>query len=126
MLSGGVRMIPIKTPKGTFRVWTERTGNDPRIKVLLLRGGPGMTHEYFEAFDSWFPGVGIEYYYYDQLGFFYSDHPEDDDLWTVPGFVEEVEQERQARPRQRTTSICSATPGAFDESAGPSAPPAQP
>ena len=32
-LTGGVRMIPIKTPKGEFRVWTKRVGNNPRIKV---------------------------------------------------------------------------------------------
>ena len=38
VLSGGVRMIPIDTPKGTFRVWTKRVGNNPRIKVLLLHG----------------------------------------------------------------------------------------
>jgi proline iminopeptidase len=61
-------MIPIETPKGTFHVWTKRVGNNPKIKVLLLHGGPGMTHEYLEAFDSYFPGQGIEYYYYDQLG----------------------------------------------------------
>jgi len=36
--------------------------------VLLLHGGPGATHEYLEAFDSYFPAAGIEYYYYDQLG----------------------------------------------------------
>jgi proline iminopeptidase len=36
--------------------------------VLLLHGGPGATHEYLEAFDSYFPGASIEYYYYDQLG----------------------------------------------------------
>jgi proline iminopeptidase len=38
------------------------------VKVLLLHGGPAATHEYMEAFDSYFPGEGIEYYYYDQLG----------------------------------------------------------
>ena len=38
-LSGGVRMIPITTPKGSFKVWTKRVGNNPRIKVLLLHGG---------------------------------------------------------------------------------------
>src|SRR5262245_61699700 len=95
-LSGGVRMIPVETPKGTFHVWTKRVGNNPRIKVLLLHGGPGMTHEYLEAFDSYFPGEGIEYYYYDQLGSAYSDQPKDTDLWTLPRFVEEVEQVRKA------------------------------
>jgi proline iminopeptidase len=96
VLSGGVKMIPITTPKGTFKVWTKRVGNNPKIKVLLLHGGPGLTHEYFEAFDSFFPGAGIEYYYYDQLGSYYSDQPKDPDLWDLPRFVEEVEQVRSA------------------------------
>jgi len=96
VLSGGVKMIPITTPKGTFRVWTKRVGNNPTIKVLLLHGGPGATHEYFEAFDSYFPAAGIEYYYYDQLGSAYSDQPKEPELWDLPRFVEEVEQVRQA------------------------------
>jgi len=94
--TGGVRMIPITTPKGTFRVWTKRVGNNPRVKVLLLHGGPGVTHEYFEAMDSFFPAEGIEYIYYDQLGSYYSDQPNDPDLWDLPRFVDEVEQVRQA------------------------------
>jgi proline iminopeptidase len=96
VLSGGVRMIPVTTAKGTFKVWTKRVGNNPTIKVLLLHGGPGMTHEYLEAFDSYFPGASIEYYYYDQLGSAYSDQPEDPSLVELPRFVEEVEQVRKA------------------------------
>jgi proline iminopeptidase len=96
VLAGGVRLIPVTTPKGTFNVWTKRVGNNPTIKLLLLHGGPGMTHEYFEASDSYFPAAGIEYYYYDQLGSFYSDQPADSTLWELPRFVEEVEQVRQA------------------------------
>jgi proline iminopeptidase len=96
VLAGGVRMIPIQTPKGTFRVWTKRIGNNPRMKVLLLHGGPGVTHEYLEAFDSYFPAAGIEYYYYDQLGSYYSDQPNEPTLWELPRFVDEVEQVRQA------------------------------
>jgi len=96
VLSGGVKLIPIETPSGVFRVWTKRVGNNPTIKVLLLHGGPGATHEYFEAFDSYFPGAGIEYYYYDQLGSAYSDQPDDPELWEIPRFVEEVEQVRAA------------------------------
>jgi proline iminopeptidase len=95
-MSASVRMIPVDTPKGPFHVWTKRVGNNPTIKLLLLHGGPGATHEYFEAFDSWFPGAGIEYYYYDQLGSAYSDQPDEPDLWELPRFVEEVEQVRQA------------------------------
>ena len=96
VLSGGVRLIPVTTPRGTFNVWTKRVGNNPRIKVLLLHGGPGATHEYFEAFDSYLPAAGIEYYFYDQLGSFYSDQPDAPDLWSIPRSVEEVEQVRQA------------------------------
>jgi proline iminopeptidase len=96
VLTGGVRMIGISTPKGKFRVWTKRVGNNPRIKVLVLHGGPGATHEMYEALDSYFPGAGIEYYYYDQLGSAYSDQPHDASLWDLGRFVEEVEQVRQA------------------------------
>lgn len=96
VLTGGVRMIPVETPAGTFRVWTKRVGNNPRVKLLLLHGGPGVTHEYFEACDSWLPAAGVEYYYYDQLGSYYSDQPGDPALWELPRFVDEVEQVRAA------------------------------
>ncbi|NML22142.1 proline iminopeptidase-family hydrolase [Pseudoflavitalea sp. G-6-1-2] len=92
----GIRMIPIQTPKGTFKVWTKRFGNNPKIKVLLLHGGPAMTHEYMEAFESFFPKEGIEFYEYDQLGSYYSDQPTDSSLWTIDRFVDEVEQVRTA------------------------------
>jgi proline iminopeptidase len=95
-LSGGARLIPIKTHAGTFRVWTKRVGNAPTRKLLLLHGGPGSTHEYLEAFDSYLPAAGVEYYFYDQLGSLNSDHPDEPDLWEVPRFVDEVEQVRQA------------------------------
>jgi proline iminopeptidase len=96
ILTGGVKMIPVETPKGKFRVWTKRIGNNPRMKVLLLHGGPGSTHEYFECFDSYLPAAGIEYYYYDQLESAYSDQPGDTSLWTVERYVDEVEQVRKA------------------------------
>lgn len=94
--SGGIRMIPIKTPAGEFKVWTKRIGNNPKIKVLLLHGGPGVTHELYECFDGYFPQEGIEYIYYDQLGSYYSDQPNDNRLWTNERFVDEVEQVRKA------------------------------
>ena len=96
VLGGGARKIPVTTPKGTFSVWTKRTGNDPGLKVLLLHGGPGATHEYLEACDSFLPNAGIEYYYYDQLGSGFSDQPEEPSLWDLDRFVSEVEQVRQA------------------------------
>lgn len=92
--TGGVSMIPIMD--GKYKVWTKRVGNNPTIKVLLLHGGPAATHEYFESFDSYFPQEGIEFYYYDQLGSYYSDQPSDSSLWTTERFVEEVEEVRKA------------------------------
>ncbi len=89
-------MIPIETEKGTFKVWTKRIGNNPTKKVLLLHGGPGMTHELYECADGYFPQEEIEYIYYDQLGSYYSDKPDDLSLWTTERFVEEVEQVRMA------------------------------
>jgi proline iminopeptidase len=102
VLSGGVRTIEVQTPKGKFKVWTKRVGNNPRIKLLLLHGGPGATHEYLEACDSFLPAAGVEYYYYDQLGSAYSDQPDDASLWELSRFVEEVEQVRQALGLDRT------------------------
>ena len=96
VLSGGSRRIPISTPAGEFAVWVKRTGNNPRLRVLLLHGGPGSTHEYLEACDSYLPAAGIEYYYYDQLGSGHSDRPDNPALWAVDRFVDEVEQVRRA------------------------------
>jgi proline iminopeptidase len=102
ILSGGVKIIPIQTSKGEFNVWTKRVGNNPTMKVLLLHGGPGATHEYFECFDSYFPNAQIEYYYYDQLESSFSDQPSDSSLWYIDRFVDEVEQVRKALELDKT------------------------
>lgn len=94
--TGGVKMIQIQTPKGPFNVWTKRFGNNPKIKVLLLAGGPGASHKYFECFESFLPQESIEFIYFDQLGAGSSDHPTDKSLWDLARFVEEVEQVRVA------------------------------
>lgn len=91
--TAGIKMIPIDG--GKFRVWTKKVGNG-KTKMLLLHGGPGATHEYFECFEDFLPQAGVEFYYYDQLGSHYSDQPTDASLWTIPRFVEEVEQVRTA------------------------------
>ena len=52
---GAGRYIQISTPKGDFNVWTKKVGDNPTIKVLLLHGGPGMTHEIYEVFGRHFP-----------------------------------------------------------------------
>lgn len=96
MLEEGVQMIPIQTPKGEFNVFTKRVGDNPKMKVLLLHGGPGMTFEQYANFKDYFPKEGIEFIWYDQLGSAHSDQPEDSTLWTIDRFVDEVEQVRSA------------------------------
>jgi proline iminopeptidase len=103
--SGGARRIPVDTPSGQFTVWTKRVGNNPDLKVLLLHGGPGSTHEYLEACDSYLPAAGIEYYYYDQLGSGFSDQPDDPSLWELDRFVDEVEQVRAALDLDRRNFV---------------------
>src|SRR6478672_7781925 len=90
--TAGIRMI---TVDGKYKVWTKKVGAG-KIKVLTLHGGPGVTHEYFECFEDFLPQAGVEFYYYDQLGSFYSDQPNDPSLWTIDRFREEVEQVRAA------------------------------
>src|ERR1700760_1683355 len=90
--TAGIRMIPVAG--GKYKVWTKRMGSGP-IKVLLLHGGPGFSHEYLEAMESFLPQAGIEMYYYDQLGCNNSDHPNDTSLWTLDRYLEEVEEVRR-------------------------------
>jgi proline iminopeptidase len=105
VLGGGARRIPVRTPKGTYHVWVKRIGNNPGLRVLLLHGGPGSTHEYLEACDSFLPAAGVEYYYYDQLGSGFSDQPDEPSLWELDRFVDEVEQVRQALGLDRDSFV---------------------
>ena len=88
----GVKMVPVMG--GKYKVWTKRIGSG-RTKLLVLHGGPGFSHDYLEALESFLPDAGIEMYYYDQLGCNNSDHPEDLSLWTLARYVQEVEEVRK-------------------------------
>jgi len=88
----GVKLIQVDRK---YNVWTKKIG-DGAIRMLMLHGGPGLTHEYLECFEDFLPQEGIEFYYYDQLGSGFSDQPKDESLWTVNRFRDEVEQVRMA------------------------------
>lgn len=77
MQSGNVKVVEIESLGKKFKIWTKRFGNNPQTKILLLNGGPGGTHEYFECFENFLPQEGIEFIYYDQLGCGLSDNPND-------------------------------------------------
>jgi proline iminopeptidase len=89
--TGGNKLITID---GKNKVWTKKVG-EGKIKVLLLHGGPGFSHDYMECFEDFLPKEGMEIYYYDQLGSGNSDAPADTSLWHTPRFVEEVERVRK-------------------------------
>jgi proline iminopeptidase len=90
--TAGIRMLPVAGNR--HKVWTKKLGQG-RTKVLLLHGGPGFSHDYLEAMEAFLPEAGIEMYYYDQLGCGNSDRPEDTSLWTLPRYLQEVEEVRR-------------------------------
>jgi proline iminopeptidase len=96
MQTGNEKIIQIESLGKKFNIWTKRFGNNPKTKILLLNGGPGGTHAYFQCFENFLPQEGIEFIYYDQLGCGYSDNPNDTAYWDLDRFVEEVEQVRVA------------------------------
>jgi proline iminopeptidase len=88
---GGSRRIQIG---GGHWVWTKKVGSG-NIKVLLVHGGPGADHRYFECFEDFLPLNNIEFYYYDQLDSTNSEKPGDPSLWTIERYTDEVEAVRQ-------------------------------
>jgi len=99
--AGGLRAAPAPKEDGVrwirlrngHRVWTQRIGRGPK-KVLLLHGGPGLSHDYMQCFADYLPQAGYELYFYDQLGCGRSDKPADTSLWTLPRYLDEVEEVR--------------------------------
>jgi proline iminopeptidase len=88
---GGSRRIEIG---GGHWVWTKKVGSGS-TKVLLVHGGPGADHRYFECFEDFLPLNDIEFYYYDQLDSTNSEKPDDPKLWTIARYTDEVEAVRK-------------------------------
>jgi len=85
------RMIPVRGNK--YEVFTQKWGNG-KTKLLLLHGGPGHGHEYFENVPEQLKNDGVTVYFYDQLGCYFSDQPDDAAIWNVDAFVREIEDVR--------------------------------
>ena len=60
-----------------------------RAPLVLLHGGPGLPHGYFEPLAALADERAVVFY--DQLGCGRSDHPDDDSLWTFDTFVDELD-----------------------------------
>jgi proline iminopeptidase len=77
------------------KVWYRIVGaNRKKIPLLLLRGGPGASHDYLEPLMPLSDEPPV--IFYDQLGGGNSDRPDDRSLWTIKRFTEELEQVREA------------------------------
>jgi proline iminopeptidase len=70
-------------------VWYRRYGNGTRTMVGL-HGGPGGSHRYLTRLGELASG-DLQVILYDQLGGGNSDRPDDESLWSLPRFVDELE-----------------------------------
>lgn len=76
------------------RVWYQVIGAGDAIPLLALHGGPGLPHDYLEPLAELADERPV--IFYDQLGCGRSDRPEDESLWHMERFVEELGQVREA------------------------------
>lgn len=79
--------IPFLEYKTYYRIVGESTGN--KKPLVLLHGGPGSTHNYFEVLDS-IAEEGRAVVMYDQLGCGLSATPSRPDLWKAETWIEEL------------------------------------
>ena len=80
-----------------YRTWYRVVDDDRsegKLPVVLLHGGPGATHDYLEPLEL-LADTGRRVVFYDQLGCGKSDLPENDLLWVVETFVEELDVVRR-------------------------------
>ena len=77
------------------KVWYKIVGTESKgIPLLTLHGGPGGSSGTLVALEALSDDRPI--IFYDQLGAGNSDRPEDDSLWTLNRYIDEVETVRAA------------------------------
>ena len=84
--------IPFREGKTYYRI----VGEGKKTPLLLLHGGPGSTHNYFEVLDHLAEDDGRPLIMYDQIGCggsYLEGHPE---YFDAPTWIEELEQVRRA------------------------------
>jgi pimeloyl-ACP methyl ester carboxylesterase len=65
------------------------------VPVLVLHGGPGSAHDALEGLGA-LAAQGRRVVFYDQLGSGESDRPDDESLWTVETFLDQLRSVRDA------------------------------
>lgn len=85
--------MPFKEYKTYYRIVGKKTGN--KKPLVLLHGGPGSTHNYFEVLDRLAEEDGREIVMYDQIGCGESYVENRPDLWTAETWIEELKALRE-------------------------------
>jgi L-proline amide hydrolase len=85
--------VPFRGYRTWYRVVDDER-SEGKLPVVLLHGGPGATHDYLEPLEL-LADTGRRVVFYDQLGCGKSDLPDDDSLWVVETFVEELDVVRR-------------------------------
>lgn len=77
----------VKVPGG--KVWYEIVGEDKKVPLITIHGGPGSPHNYLQPIEDL--SDEREVIFYDQLGCGKSEKPNDVSLWTIERFVAELQ-----------------------------------
>ncbi|CAJ1201104.1 Proline iminopeptidase [Companilactobacillus paralimentarius] len=85
--------MPFHEYKTYYRIVGDLNTN--KTPLLLLHGGPGSTHNYFEIFDQLTEQTGRPVIMYDQLGCGKSSIPDDSSLFQADTWVEELKSLRE-------------------------------
>nr|WP_306437276.1 proline iminopeptidase-family hydrolase [Companilactobacillus huachuanensis] len=80
--------MPFREYQTYYRITGDLTSN--KTPLLLLHGGPGSTHNYFEIFDQLAEKTGRPIVMYDQLGCGKSSISDDKNLWQADTWVDEL------------------------------------
>ena len=76
------------------KVWFQVVGSGKATPLLLLHGGPGAPSYYLKPLER--VAADRPVIFYDQLGAGRSPAPDDQSLWTIERFVDELDQVRTA------------------------------
>jgi proline iminopeptidase len=76
----------IDVPGG--RVWVRSVGGSARTPLVVLHGGPGSPSDYLAPFETLADERQVVLY--DQLGCGRSDAPDDESLWKIERFIQEL------------------------------------
>jgi proline iminopeptidase len=85
----------VEVEVGGHRIVTYSRGAGDQV-LLCLNGGPGLPCDYLREPHMRLAGPGLRVVAFDQLGCGASDRPEEEALWTIDRYADEVEAVREA------------------------------